>query len=642
MELVSADDEEDAEKKNKNNEATNTNGGSGSNGANETSEGLSEVVREKQLKNSKKFRRGALPFIIYSVLPYMAQIIAFGNMNQFAMFCVQDDIHRAVRLNELFDHDSHLTAMAAKSATSPGAYADAMDTVVSTSYDIFNRKFFSLPKLLLLPGVIMKQPIMLAKIFPFIFITDVLKARLVAVMTSEIERTERESNEIQAIRTKVEAFDMKNAELLQRSGAGATEFTRQKWEELTEAIQEKRVASALLRRTRGFFEWLQRNFIFSALIDCALAQLIAVGKIVSAEIFVFSRAIEDFVDLILMRSRAESELATMMTQIEKLQGLSDVWAESKDQSLVPCQIVSPQSPNGTFVSIRHLRYSRGTAVVTVDHLDLKPGIYAVTGANGSGKSTLFRVIMACDTNDKSIDLPPSIVLQSLSEEAISEEAIAQDCPAEGCDAEGHASLSISMPSSGVEEISQTFYWPLYTKPIDWIVQSHLSKMENVERKDMLLRVADLLQSLAFSQSTSEGEEEVSIDSNTTVPSSSPADMATTKLMGELDEEKEDWFNDLSGGQKSKVELVRKVLLHDACPKVLLIDETMAPLDPTSKSLVMSKIKGFCGESVVLVIYHTDVGREVEGSDDVECVPSNNFFDYNLHVEKRVLIHRPVC
>jgi hypothetical protein len=166
--------------------------------------------------------------------------------------------------------------------------------------------------------------------------------------------------------------------------------------------------------------------------------------------------------------------------------------------------------------------------------------------------------MACDTNDKSIDLPPSIVLQSLAEEAISEEAIAQDCPAEGCDAEGHASLSISMPSSGVEEISQTFYWPLYTKPIDWIVQSHLSKMENVERKDMLLRVADLLQSLAFSQSTSEEEEEVPIDSNTTILALPPADMATTKLMGELDKEKEDWFNDLSGGQKSKVELVRKV------------------------------------------------------------------------------------
>ena len=95
-----------------------------------------------------------------------------------------------------------------------------------------------------------------------------------------------------------------------------------------------------------------------------------------------------------------------------------------------------------------------------------------------------------------------------------------------------------------------------------------------------------------------------------------------------------------------MELVRKVFLHDSCPKVLLIDETMAPLDPASKSLVMGKLKAFCRDSVVLVIYHTDVGRSVSGGDgeeqvEIECV-SNNFFHHNLHVENRMLMRRPVC
>ena len=122
--------------------------------------------------------------------------------------------------------------------------------------------------------------------------------------------------------------------------------------------------------------------------------------------------------------------------------------------------------------------------------------------------------------------------------------------------------------------------------------------------------------------------------------------ARAKLLSDLQEEKEDWFGDLSGGQKSKVELVRKVFLHDSCPKVLLIDETMAPLDPASKSLVMGKLKAFCRDSVVLVIYHTDVGRSVSGGDgeeqvETECV-SNNFFHHNLHVENRMLMRRPVC
>ena len=71
---------------------------------------------------------------------------------------------------------------------------------------------------------------------------------------------------------------------------------------------------------------------------------------------------------------------------------------------------------------------------------------------------------------------------------------------------------------------------------------------------------------------------------------------------------------------------------------------MAPLDPASKSQVMSKLKAFCGDSVVLVIYHTDVGRGPASDTDSEdeCVPSNSFFDHNLHVENKHLTTRPVC
>lgn len=75
--------------------------------------------------------------------------------------------------------------------------------------------------------------------------------------------------------------------------------------------------------------------------------------------------------------------------------------------------------------------------------------------------------------------------------------------------------------------------------------------------------------------------------------------------------------------------------------MLLIDETMAPLDPGSKSIVMSKLKKFCADSVVIVIYHTDV-RENEEGESVDCVPSNDFFDENIHLVNHTLVHRPVC
>jgi len=167
------------------------------------------------------------------------------------------------------------------------------------------------------------------------------------------------------MRTKIEAFDMKNADLLQRSGLGSTKFTQRRWAEITEEIQEKQIAGELLKRTRGFFEWLQRNFIFASLIDCALANLIAVGRIVSADIFVFSRAIEDAVDLVLMKSRAEAELTSMEAEVVRLEGLVDVWENSKNRNLMHCDLDSEKNLNqNSMINIRNVEYSRGTARVS--------------------------------------------------------------------------------------------------------------------------------------------------------------------------------------------------------------------------------------------------------------------------------------
>lgn len=134
--------------------------------------------------------------------------------------------------------------------------------------------------------------------------------------------------------------------------------------------------------------------------------------------------------------------------------------------------------------------------------------------------------------------------------------------------------SITLPSSDIVEISQTFYWPLYSKPIDWIYQKHISSdMNENERKDCVRRVAEELQSLSFAQSqestnklsdATESEDALKEDEGVT-----SNDAVIEKLIIDLQEEKEDWFSELSGGQKSKVELVRKVFLREACPSVLL-------------------------------------------------------------------------
>ncbi len=274
---------------------------------------------------------------------------------------------------------------------------------------------------------------------------------------------------------------------------------------------------------------------------------------------------------------------------------------------------------------------------------------------GSGKSTLFRIIMSCNTNDRPIDIPPSISLSTPSDTLVEKslETVGVEPSGDG-DKVSDVQFSVTMPSSHVVEISQTFYWPLYSKPLDWIYQENArGSITKSERSERCRRVAELLHSLEFIQNVDHEDATGIVTENSMLPgdqsssgsivSSSPSGDTIARIMEELEEEKEDWFNDLSGGQRSKVELVRKVFLMEECPHVLLIDETMAPLDPRSKALVMARIKPFCTGSVVIVIYHTDVGSEKEKDGAlVECVPSNDFFDANIHVEEKMMNLRPLC
>jgi hypothetical protein len=339
-------------------------------------------------KKAQQFQRGAAPFIFFTAVPYMIQIILYGNINKFAYSCLEHDMHRAIRLHQLFAKDNHMLAVAlnTESPTSPGAYATSMDAVVSTTYEMFNRKLFSLPKVILLPTVIMKTPMVMAQILPIIFVSDYLKGVIINHMTTRVESLRKQVRHLDDIRTKIESFDLKNAELLQRSGdVRSRHFTLERWQRLTVQIHSKQSVLELIERTKGFFSWIQRNFVFSVLVDCALANLIAVFKIVSAEIFVFSRAIEDAVDMVLMKSRSEAELARMMTEIEKLQQLAHLWdaaQKSSSTNLLHCVLAKDERDG---ITLRHVHYSRGSAVVHAEHVEMEPGIYALTGANGSGK-----------------------------------------------------------------------------------------------------------------------------------------------------------------------------------------------------------------------------------------------------------------
>jgi hypothetical protein len=80
---------------------------------------LENEQKEKMVKKSQKFQRTAAPFIFFTAVPYMVRVIGYGNLNALAFACFKDDVHRTIRLHDLFDHDNNLVALAEHSAKAP-------------------------------------------------------------------------------------------------------------------------------------------------------------------------------------------------------------------------------------------------------------------------------------------------------------------------------------------------------------------------------------------------------------------------------------------------------------------------------------------------------------------------------------------
>ena len=120
----------------------------------------------------------------------------------YAFHCYRDDLHRTIRLNDLFETTGNrfvATATSKTSKLSPESYATNSETIVTTCYDMINRNLFSLPKLMLLPGIVAKQPMLLLQITPLILLSDWIKSTIVASITNEVEKINKEVKDVSFI-----------------------------------------------------------------------------------------------------------------------------------------------------------------------------------------------------------------------------------------------------------------------------------------------------------------------------------------------------------------------------------------------------------------------------------------------------------
>lgn len=348
-------------------------------------------------------------------------------------------------------------------------------------------------------------------------------------------------------------------------------------------------------------------------IECGLAFVLEAGHIGLGDIWLYSRVIEDSLDTLLMRSRAEAELAQLVAETERLTELHDALGSGAAAPRVTCMAPpaeradasaartgpSQLAPPPTTIAVPTCEYTRGDALVRVEDLSLGAGVYALIGPNGSGKSTLLTLLSACARDGQ---LHAGVHLS----------------PEAGCE----VALSVPASSESIVEVTQRLYCPLHTAPIRWVGRGHAG-----EAAQLATRAAKLAIELRF---TGGGADDDGDD----------AALAVESLAAQLLAEADDYCGGLSGGQRAKLELVRSVLMREACPPVLLLDELFAPLDSASKALVMRRLKAFCAASVVVVVYHAD--EEGTSTDDEVCQVGGSFFDAVLEVQKGVLLPPRKC
>ncbi|KAL3929551.1 MAG: hypothetical protein SGPRY_001913 [Prymnesium sp.] len=541
---------------------------------------LMEVAEGKL--DARGFLRCVGGFLLTSAAPYMAQRTLFELLNEQAVLHFVNSVENSLRLGAATAGGGALGVVGSSNLTVE-AHSDALRQVMLTTFRIFERKVFSLPKLLLFPGILYTHPMLSLVGLPLALSIDAAKAKVSAALTTRIEERRTASRALASKRARIEAHDTSNAGLIE--AAQGTTFMSEHWSELTLALQAEERAREALVGLRNWVGWLYWQDVLQPGTECAVAFLLEYGHIGLADLWLYARVLEDGVDAILTRSRMEAQLARLHSDAAKLMQLRQALRDAQLSPRVSCRIPQqtiekPHTPSSALVQVG-CSYSRGHVRVDTGELSLTAGVFALAGPNGSGKSTLLALLSSCARGGV---LPADILL--------------------------HGGCTVLLPSPSIVEVTQRQWCPLHVAPIRWLAYGLPG--------DPLVHAetaASIAHELHF----------IGRQTNSSSVVSTLADQWVT--------EQEDYYSELSGGQRAKLELIRTVFLPARCPDLLLLDEVFAPLDPASKALIMRKIKLKCRHSTVLIVYHpdsadkTDVSPDNEGLSERLCdVGVDQFFD----------------
>jgi ABC-type uncharacterized transport system fused permease/ATPase subunit len=380
---------------------------------------------------------------------------------------------------------------------------------------------------------------------------------------------ESQKSKCESAFAKTTAYDKESAVTI--SQKHGLEYAREKWNKL----QQCKHNNALLEKLFDSINTVGTNFYTGEVLYKGLYVLVGYllnkgGIIQKDELFLYARALQETSNTILFKSKNIATNENVESALNRLNELAEL-IDSGNNTIAT--ISYEIDTNADALIISNLDFTRGNKEkqihLHIEKLKLYTGkIYAVTGENGSGKSSITTLLKY--VFDHIADLSFNVT-----------------------------GGEIIYPGHSIAMIPQKDYIPFNSSLIGLIL--HPNSTDNLcpNHEDRIIDFINTLQVLK--------------------------EPFTVKDLYAV----RDDLKDMSGGQKKKLFMIKPQL---DCPKVLIMDETFGPLDPSARSLLMDQIKNSClTESVVLVVWHQD-----KNEDGTSCV-REKFFDYELHVQSETLV-----
>ena len=471
-------------------------------------------------------------------------------------------------------YNSSQFILISKSQYSAAMYSEDVSTIIETHWFMYQEIMKSIPSIMLLTSLGKN-----ALVIPVIGVIDYV----CTVGMNGLQKWMQEIREAQGISGNqmgvIEKHDSEYATSLVQTGA-LPHMTYQ-WQNAINDIDNLVLRNEFVSDGYHSIYNLYWEVGLWGGLPVVIVALAAKGVIVSQDIFPAVVSIKNSIATLLIKSKKQHDLNSAEISIKRLHDLFDSIENQRPMS----QDVEIDYNDNEVLRVDNFTYVRGNedgnVTVMIPSISFAMGKkYVVTGGNGSGKSSFLLLL--------------NWLLNSVNDDSFLE-------------VEG----SVSYPGKQLSIVTQKEYCPVNTDMFSWLVFPKDPRgFSDEEKQSYQVKVVDLLEKLKFS----------------------PKNLTT--IAEEFHTAKNNWCGDLSGGQVKKIQLMQQIFIPDACPKVLLMDEVMGPLDPVSKGIVQQMINDYCKDSLIISVQHYD--------NNVECVSSNSGYDYNIHFENGTVVERSFC